>query len=275
MTTGKSHAAGRTGCAARLTLCMAALLSAFLFSGCGAGGYLSDKLPYSKLAIPYAAAQIGRSTSLDVLNLSRDGAYEFDPGQVDQALLTQSDTAVAYSGRSRDTRKSWLNLIAFDEYRMVARRKYFFSIDERLERVPDNPKKLLFPPRKGIVFDAQFVIDPEVLTTPYATEEAQQAAIVRWLAGQFERDIVALIGDPKKPAQGSEVIVLSDAMVRQVFQSILVELARSPGLAKNLADEQGVRFPHMSLGKGHIRMVTQNDLGAVKIRVNLSMTDAE
>ncbi|MEN6334140.1 MAG: hypothetical protein ABFE01_07740 [Phycisphaerales bacterium] len=275
MTTGTPPAASLQARAARATLFMAALLFAVTLSGCGGGEYFSPKLPYAQLAIPYTATQLGRSTSLEVLNVAHDGAYQFDSDQVEQALLTQGDTVIAYSGRSADTRKTWLNLIVFDEYRMTARRKYFFCIDERAERVPDNPKKRLFPPRKGILFDAQFVIDPEVLTTPYATEEAQRVAILQWLSGQVERDIAALVGDAKKPAQGSDAITLSGMMTGQVFQGVLVQLNKSPGLAKNLADERGIAFPHMSLDQGRIRLQTQNDLAAVTIRVNLPMAQSK
>lgn len=264
MTTGQPHAASRKARAARATLLMAALLSASVLCGCGA-----PRLSYDKLATPYAAAQLGRSTSLEVLNVARNPAYQFDSDEVEQVLLTQSDTVISFSGQSDDERKTWLNLIAFDEFRMTTRRKYFFCIDER---APDS-RDLLFPSRKGILFDAQFVIDPEILTTPYATEEAQLIAILQWLAGQFARDVSALVGDPADPAQGSEVIVLSGAMVNQVFQGVLVQLDKSPGLAKNLSDPRGIPFPHMSLGEGRIHLFTQNDLAAVKIRINLPMTE--
>jgi hypothetical protein len=275
MTIGTPHVASPRARAVRATLLMTALLSASAICGCGTGEYLSPKLPYAQLAIPYAAAQLGRSTSLEVLNLARDGAYQFDPDQVEQALLTQGDTVIAYSGRSADTRKTWLNLIVFDEFRMTTRRKYFFCIDERAERAPDASKRLFVPPRRGILFDAQFLIDPEVLTTPYATEEAQRAAILQWLAGQFQRDVSALVGDPKDPAQGSDAIVLSGMMTGQVFQGVLVQLDKSPGLAQNLSDERGIPFPHLSLGEGRIRLLTQNDLGVVRIRVNLPMAESK
>lgn len=269
MTTGKPRTAGLKTRVARATLFMAALLSASVLCGCG------TELPHAKLAIPYAATQLGRSTSLEVLNVARDPAYQFDPDQVEQVLLTQSDTVIGYSGRSDNTRKTWLNMIAFDEYRMTARRKYFFCIDERVEQAPDGSKRLRVPPRRGILFDAQFIIDPEVLTTPYATEESLRAAILQWLAGQFARDVTALVGDPKDPAQGSEAILLSGAMVNQVFQGVLVQLDKSPGLARNLSDERGIPFPHMSLDEGRIRLQTQNDLAVVKVRVNLPMTESK
>jgi len=269
------HEASPRARVARVSLVMAALLSAFALPGCGGREYLRPRLPYNQLSIPYAATQIGRSTSLEVLNVAREKAYQFDPKQVEQALLTQGDTVLAYSGRSIDSLKTWLNLVAFDEYRMTARRKYFFCADERAERAPDGSGKLLFPPRKGILFDAQFVIDPEVLTTPYATEEAQRIAILRWLAGQLDRDVTSLVGDAKRPAQGSDAVTLSGMMAGQVFQGLLAQFDKSPGLAKNLAEERGVAFPHMNLGEGRIRLVTQNDLGAVQIRVNLPMPESK
>ncbi len=275
MTVGRPCAAGRKARLARVLLGMAALLSVSAFSGCGTTEYLSPKRPYAKLAVPYSVTQIGRSTSLDVLNVAQDPAYQFGRDKNVRVLLTQGDTVVSYSGQTTNTRKTWLNLIAFDEFRMTARRKYFFCVDERAEREPDNPKRLLIPRRKGVLFDAEFLIDPEVLTTPYATEDAQRIEIVRWLANQFSRDLTTLVGDSRRPAQGDQSIRLAGMMVSQIFQGLLAELGQSPGLARNLSDEQGIRFPHLSLKEGHIRLLTQNDLGAVKIRVNLPMTTSK
>jgi hypothetical protein len=271
MTVGTPHAARRKALAARTMPCMAALLFALLLSGCGAGAYFSPKLPYAKLEIPYSSTQLGRSTSLEVLNIVRNPAYQFDPNQVEQVLLTQSDTVIGFSGRSADTRKTWLNLIAFDEYRMTARRKYFFCSDERVRKGIRCP---LFSPCKGILFDAQFLIDTDVLTTPYATEEAQRIAILRWLSDQFQRDATALVGNLKAPAQGSDAITLSAMMVGEVFQGVFVELDKSPGLTADLAGERGIPFPHMSLKQGRIRLLTQNELGVVKIRIHLPMTES-
>ncbi len=127
-------------------------------------------------------------------------------------------------------------------------------------------------PRKGLLFDSEFVVDPEVLTTPYATEEAQKIAVVKWLAERFQSDVTALVGRPKAPAQGNEQIVVSGMMVNQLFQGILTELAQSPGLAKNLGTDQGIQFPHPSLGEGRLRLLVNNDTAVVTIRVNLPLT---
>jgi hypothetical protein len=261
---------GHPAAVVRRSLCIAALLFAIAASGCS---YLRpNRLPYAKLALPYAHTQLRTTSSLEVLSLAHDPAYHFPPRVAEPVLLTQSDTAVAFSGQSRNRRKIWLDLIAFDELRMVAARKYFFCIDERATADPDRPHRPLIPPRKGILFDSEFAIDPEVLTTPYATEEAQKIAILKWLAERFKNDVTILVGNPKSPAQGNEQVTASAMMVNQMFQGILTELAQSPGLATSLAADQGIAFPHMSLKEGRLRLLVANETAVLTIRINLPMT---
>lgn len=256
--------------AVRATLVITALLFAAMVSGCSSSE--SDKLPYARLALPYERTQLKSTTSLEVLNLAHDPAYQFPPSEAEPVLLTQSETIIAYSGRSAKRLKTWLDMVVFDEFRMTASRKYFFCIDERATTDPSRPGHRWLVPRKGLLFDSEFVVDPEVLTTPYATEEAQKIAIVKWLAERFKRDVTALIGRPKAPAQGNEQIVISGMMVNQVFQGVLTKLAQSPGLAKNLGTDQGIQFPHPSLGEGRLRLLVNNDTAVVTIRVNLPLT---
>jgi hypothetical protein len=255
---------------------MAALLLAAGLAGCSTESYMwPDELPYDKLAAPYNYTALKASTTLDVLNVAQDPEHQLARKDVEAVLLTQGDTVVGYSGRSKDGQKTWLNVVVFDEFRMTAKRKYFVYVDERAQTAPGHElwylPWYLFPPRAGVLFDSQFTVDPEILTTPYATEEAQRIALVRWLAGQFANDLAALMGGPKNPTQGNKFILTSGMMVRQVFQGILVELDKSPDLAKNLSDEQGVEFPHMSLKSGRIRMLVDNDVATATIRVNLPM----
>jgi hypothetical protein len=255
--------------AARAILCRAALLFAAVGSGCS---YLGpDPLPYARLAIPYSRTQLRTTTSLEVLSIARDPAYQFAPSEAEPVLLTQSDTAIGYSGRSADGLKTWLDLIVFDEFRMTAGRKYFFCIDERATTDPGRPDRRLFPPRKSLLFDSECALDLDVLTTPYATEEAQRIAIVKWLAERFKDDVTALLGSPRNATQGNEQVASAGMMGNQVFQGILVELAQSPGLAKNLAADQGVPFPHASLGEGRLRLLVGNDTAVLTIRINLPL----
>jgi hypothetical protein len=265
MTTGRPRAIRREPHAARTALCMAALLFATCLCGC------ADPLPYTRLAFPYAHTQLKSSASLDVLNLARAPEYQFEPGMADELLLTQSDTAVAFSGRTSDRRKFWFTLVVFDQYRLTATRKYFFLVDERAEAAPAAEAQVFVPPRKGLAFDSEFAIDPEILTTPYATEEAQKIAMIRWLAERFQKDMTALIGSSDSPARGSAVLTTAGMMMRQTFMGLLVELDKSPGLAQTLADTCGMEFPHISMDTGRARLTTQNDLAALTLRVRFPL----
>lgn len=262
MTTGRPRPADRPPVPVRIIAFMVALLSAAMLTGCA-------PLSYARLAIPYRSTELGRSTSLDVLNIARDPAYQFDRDKVEAVLLTQSDTVVGYSGRRADGRLTWLNMIVFNEFRMTAGRKYFFCINEEAGIAPVEPKYYLIPPRPGILFDSEFIIDPEIMTTPYATAEAQKIAIIQWLAERVEQDVAALVGSLDDPTRGGEQIVLAGMMVSQTFTGVLLELDRSPGLAAYLDRPRGVSFPHLSLGEGRIRMVLQNGRAVMTIRVNL------
>lgn len=234
-------------------------------SGC------TQSLPYAKLSAPYDKAQLKLSTTLDVLNLTQAPDYRFDPRAVSKQLLSQSDTVIAVTGQSKDGFKSWLNMVVFDEFRMTATRKYFFCTDEKASVAPTDPKYYLIPARKGVLFDAEFVISPDIQTTPYVTEEAEKIAIVRWLAEQFHGDVEALLADPQGAVHDNELVSMSEMMMNQVFRGILTELDKSPGLARNLAAAQGVEFPHISLDTGHIQLLAEGDMAKVKIRVNLPM----
>jgi hypothetical protein len=251
---------------------MAALLLATCLSGCMLRGYVPpEKLSYARLAFPYANTHLKTSTTLDVLNTAHAPDYQFDPDHVEEVLLTQSDTIIAFSGRSADKLKSWVNMVVFDEYRLTAKRKYFFLVDERAEIAPTPKRHYLIPPRKGILFDAEFVVDPEILTTPYATEEAQKVATIHWLSEQLRNDVMALTGDPAAPARGSATISTAGMMMGQTFTGLLIELDKSPGLAQNLAAERGIEFPHINLNKGRVRMLVRDDLATMTIRVNLPL----
>ncbi len=241
-------------------------------SGCATRHYLPpNRLPYAKLAAPYDYTQIKTSTTLDTLALADVPEYQFKAKEIGQQLLSQSDLAIALSGQSADTFKTWVNLIVFDEYRMTAGRKYFFCSDERATVEPDDPRSLLIPPRRGVIFDCQCVLPPEIQTTPYATEEAWAIAIVRWLGETFGTDVHDLTGDTTKSVQANELVSTSGMMMSQTFRGLLIELAKSPGLTRSLSSEKGVEFPHISLNKGRIRLTVLNDVVTVKIRVNLPM----
>jgi hypothetical protein len=250
------------------TVCsLLALAGLCVLSGCSAPAAQSGEYSYERLAAPYRHVQLKTSTTLDTLSLLDSPTVRMEPYSVSVQLLTQSDTSVALSGRSTDGKKIWVNVIAFDEYRMTARRKYFFFCDEQ-----PVPLTGLQPPAcpvpGALAFDAQFVVDPEVGTVLYATDAAKKAAIVQSLAQRFKADVVKLAGPPTGTSQTDEIVATAGLMMNQVFQGVFVTLDKSSALAKDLNDEEGIAFEDGSLGEGRIRLLVTNGIGTVAIRIN-------
>ena len=154
---------------------------------------------------------------------------------------------------------------------MTARRKYFFCVDERATTAPTARGQRLFPPRKGLIFDAELVLSPEIQTTPYATEEARQLAIVNWLMERFAHDVRSLVGTSGESTQANELVSLAGMMMNQTFEGLRIELDKSPGLARSLTGSKGVAFPHISMNEGRLRLTTAAGVTTATLRVNLPM----
>jgi len=249
-------------------LCLLALAGLFSFTGCAG---LGEDFSATRLATPYRQTRLMGSNTLDVLALTESPEYQFTPEAIDMQLLSQSDRIVALSGRTADKLKTWVNLIAFDERRMAASRKYFFYSDENAANGAIDATLHLLDRRKGLYFDAQLVLDKSIRSTPYATEEARQTAIVRWLAGRFQQDVRDLTHNEDQSVHADELVTLAGWMMNQTFEGVLTALRRSPGLARNLTDARGAPFDHVSLDRGRIRVVVVNDVVTVKVRVSLPM----
>lgn len=273
------RATGRTMSQRRVTIGLASFGLAALagsvlaLCGCAALSYVREnKLPYDRLAGPYRHTQLKTSTTLDALSAFDAPDYRLDPNATAEELVNQSDTLVAVSGRSADGFKTWVTLIAFDEHQMTARRKYFFCVDEQATAAPTARGQRLFPPRKGLIFDAELVLAPEIQTTPYATEEARQLAIVHWLMERFAADVQSLLGAPGESVHANELISLSGMMMNQVFEGLRIELDKSPGLARSLTGSKGVAFPHINMNEGRLRLTTTAvGVTTATLRVNLPM----
>ena len=124
---------------------------------------------------------------------------------------------------------------------------------------------------QALAFDAQFVLDPEIGTALYATDEARKAAIVRSLAQRFKGDVDKLAGPPTAARQTDAIVATAGMMMNQVFQGVLAEFDQSSALAKNLNNEEGVAFRHRSLGEGRMRLLVTSGIGTVAVRIHQPM----
>ena len=221
-----------------------------------------EECPREELSASYDRTALKTSSTLDVLGRIQSRDHE---------LLSQSDTMVASSGQNKNGYRTWFTMVAFDEHTMVAQRKYFFLVDERAKITPTMLKRFLVTPKRGLVFESQVVLETEVLAKPYATEEAGQMAILRQVAERLRADIDDLSGNTDGPSQGNKMLTISGLLMNQVFEAVLLELHKSPVLAKRLSSQSGVEFSHISFDKGNIRMVVEEDIVTVRIGVGLFM----
>jgi len=249
------------------------IMAAFLLpAGCTVMRYIPpDKLPYEKIVAPYELTQLKKSNTLDVLTAIRAPEFHLDPNRLASQLLTQSDTMVAVSGQSKDLYKTWFSVFVFDEHTMTAQHKYFLCVDEKSTVKPGQPRRYIFPPKRVLSFDCQLVLPVEVLAKPYATDEARQIAILKQVAECLKTDVQHLSSDKSESTQGSKLLSELTMMINQTFDGILVQLRESPGLARQISDTNGIRFGHISLNKGRVRMNLTNDIAAVRIRIGVPM----
>ncbi len=213
-----------------------------------------------ELLAAYHRIELNKNITLDVLPVLRSAPHE---------LLSQSDSVVAALGQSKKGYKTWFNMVAFDEYKLTAKRKYFFVVDEKVTRSPTNPGWVLLEPRRGLAFDCEMVIEKEVPYNYYATENAEQIAMLKQVSNNLRKDIGELGEDIEKTGQDNQMLHVCGMLISQTFETILRTLETSPVLAAKLSDGSGIEFDHISFDKGKIQMVADGDIVRVKIRLGV------
>jgi len=214
---------------------------------CSIGEYFQPLVPpYDKeLSASYHRTKLKESSSADVLATIHRPEYE---------LLSQSKSVVASLGQKKKGHKIWFNMVAFDENKPAAKRKYFFVVDEKA-------KGFLFWPRQSLTFDSEMVLETEVLDKPYANENARRIAILEQVLKNSRKDIDEL-------AQDNKMLGICGMLINQTLNTVLQKLDKSPVLASKLSDADGLGFDHITLGKSSIGMGITDDIVKVKVKVS-------
>ena len=220
--------------------------------GCAVVEFVMPEGPpkQEKLLASYSQTVLKESSSADVLSMIHMPEYE---------LLSQSKSVIASQGQKKKGHKLWFNMVAFDENELTAKRKYFFVVDEKA--------KVLFEPWAGLRFDCEMVLEKEVLNTPFANENARRIAILKQVQESVRADIKEVGSDNNK-------LDVCGMLVNQALEAVLAKLdspAGSPALAVKLSELEGLKFSHMSFGKGKIQMVVVDDIVRVKTRLGSSV----
>ena len=168
-------------------------------------------------------------------------------------VLSQSSSAVASSGQKKDGFKQWFSMVAFDEDKLTATRKYVFFVDEK-------PKFLFREPWTCVMFDCKMIIEPDILNEPYADSSARRVAFLRYAKEMLNNDI-------EKVRDESKEVSIMGMMINQAFYNVLIDLDGSPIQAVKLDDEKGLQFMHPSLEESRIGMTVEDDVMTIKLRM--------
>ncbi len=222
------------------------LLACGLVTGCSVLEFVRPSGPpsYQQIYAAYKQTVLKQSTSADVLTAFGRPEYE---------LLSQSKSIIASAGQKKKGRKTWFNMVAFDENELIAKRKYVFIADER-------PKQLFAKPWEGVDFDCKMVLPRKVLDEPYANENARRVAILKQVGADTRKDTKEIGAD-------NEVVGRCGMIVGQAIDTVTVKLDGSPALAARLTDPNGLEFSHTSFDKGLLRMVVEDDVATVRLRL--------
>jgi len=197
-----------------------------------------------------------------VLRIIRTTKNRLGPRFTGTHLLSQSDTSIASVGQSKNGYKTWFTLFTFDERDMTAERKYFYLVDEKAVLASNSIRSVQILPKPGLIFDSQMVLSAELLGKPYETEEARQIAILKQVAKNLRSDI-------DKLSQDNQTLAVSGMLMNQVLKAVLLELDKTPVLAKNLSEKGGVQFNHINFDKGRIGVMAEESIVTVKIRLGV------
>ena len=209
-----------------------------------------DHLYDKELSATYDQTKIKKSLTLDVLPRI---------GQSKNELLSQSDSVVASLGQTKEGYKTWFTMVAFHEYELSVIRKYFFVVDEKVEK---RMTKGL-----GLRFDCEMLLDKEELDKIQASKELKQAALLKRMRDNLSSDASELAGGTDAPRSVEGRLDVNVLLIKQVFGTILRGLDRSPVLATRISDPNGIGFDHINFGEGKVRLWTEGNVAAVKVRL--------
>ncbi|HLB74684.1 MAG TPA: hypothetical protein VJJ98_11745 [Sedimentisphaerales bacterium] len=209
-----------------------------------------DYLYNKELSATYDQTRIKKSLTLDVLPRI---------GQLKDELLSQSDSVVASLGQGKEGYKTWFTMVAFHEYELSVIRKYFFVVDEKVEK--------RFTLGRGLRFDCEMLLDKEELEKLGDAKELGEVALLKRIGENLGRDACELGGGTEAPRSAEGRLDVNVLLIKQVLDTIVRGLERSPELAARISDANGIGFDHINFGEGKVRMWAEGNVVAVKIRL--------
>jgi hypothetical protein len=183
------------------------------------------------------------STSSDVLAMIEEKGE----------TLTLSENAVASSGETKKGNVIWFNAVAFDDETSKASRKYAFVTNPKAGRGLGRSKA------QTLRFDAELVVNVDVLNEPFASDNTKKIAVLESTLSDFSDDFIPLV-------KNSNVLNSGSLMVKQLLKGLISHLKSSPGNATELSSPSGLNFDHMNLNKTNAKMSIVGGIVNLKVK---------
>ncbi len=235
-------------------------LLAVPLGGCSdeSSGRRQNIFSQEELSSPYDRIAVQESLTIDALPKLQRFESERGPLLGGIEALSQGEDVAASLGQSKDGRKTWFNMVTFDEYKLDVIRKYFFCVDEDAARFPARA-------RRGFRFECEMVLDEQVLTQTYPSDNARRIAVLRHIRENLRKDIGEL-GAGDSPEQRNKMLSVCGMLLNRTLEMILLKLESSPVLGSKLGEGTGVDFDHVNFGDGKVLMVFLDNMVALRIR---------
>jgi len=91
--------------------------------------------------------------------------------------------------------------------------------------------------------------------------------VLKNVLDNLQKDAAELVGDVNAPGQDNRMLDVSVMLIKQVFETALLDLDGSPVSATKLSDPNGVEFDHLNFGAGRIRVQAEGNTVIVRIRL--------
>ncbi len=224
-------------------------LLAVIISGCGYLEEPVDRMSFgpspqtAELPENYFAIDVGQSTAAEVLEVIN---------RPDCELMSQSESSIVSWGNGKKGYRMWLTMASFAEEDVTVTRKYFLAVDEKSYHLFAEDQKLFF------AFEG--IIDSELLDRNFTSRDQRKIAVFNRIFENFKDDIRSLVSD-------GETLRSSDLTVRQTLNGIVNKLEQSPSLASKLVEKDGLKFDHMTMGPGKVRMIILDDRAELMVKI--------
>jgi hypothetical protein len=209
----------------------------------------------SRIGEPYCFTVLKESTSTDVLSYIHNPEKQIYPPY---ELLSKSKSVLVSTGQNTKGWKVWFNMVAFDENKSTAVRKYMLMILDKWNWMEE--------PRMDFSFDSETLLNSELLSKPYNDENARKIAILKDILENFRKD-------GKEVNLDNKALMTASMTVYQAIDSMILKLNDSPAYAAKLEDPNGAEFEDLSFGTGRMEMVVCKDYATLKIRFGKYVDD--